>query len=201
MCRALFPFLLLLIPAPSLAQTDDAERRLDKLEAQAKALQQEIERLRVDLKAPSRARRAAQPDDGSGVATSGDAGEAAYMVGYNLWERRRLFEAQKSLEAMAKKYPTHRRASYARNLAGRASLDNGKPATAAKLFLENYTSAPRGERAPDSLFYLGQALMKLGKPGDACKAYNELRKTYGASLRSFLREKLPAARSAAGCED
>ena len=200
MYRALFPALLLITSAPSLAQPNDAERRLDKLESQAKALQEEIKRLRRDLRVPPPAPRAALRDEANSAASPSDAAEAAYMVGYSLWEQRRFSEAQKSLEAVAKKYPAHRRASYARNLAGRAYLDEGKSATAAKLFLENYTSAPNGERAPDSLFYLGQALMKLGKPGDACKAYNELRKTYGTSLRTFLKERLPAARAAARCD-
>lgn len=201
MYRVLLPLMMLSMSAPSVAQAqkDDAERRLEKLEAQAKALQQEVARLRKDMVAPKQAARAAQRTDSDSAAASGDAAEAAYMAGYNLWEQRKLREAQKSLETFAKKHPAHRRASYARNLAGRAYLDEGQPATAAKLFLENYTSAPRGERAPDSLFYLGQALIKLGKPGDACKAYNELTKVYGTSLRPFLKERLPSARSAARC--
>jgi TolA-binding protein len=201
MRRILFPLLLLTSGTPSLAQRGDAEQRLDKLEAQAKALQQEIVRLRKDLKArqPPREGRVTPPDEADTVAASDDPAEAAYMTGYNLWEQRRLLEAQKSLEAVARKYPKHRRASYARNLAGRAYLDEGKPATAAKLFLENYSADREGERAPDSLFYLGQALMKLNKPQDACRAYSEMSNVYGTSLRSFLKEKLPSAKAAARC--
>ena len=200
MGRVLFSLLLLIASAPLSAQPDDAERRLDKLEAQAKALQQEIERLRKDLRKSARAPRSASPAGSGSAVAPLDAAEAAYMAGYRLWEQRRLLEAQRSLETAAKKYPGHRRASYARNLAGRAYLDAAKPATAAQLFFENYNSDPRGERAPDSLFYLGEALMKLGKRADACKAYNELRKVYGTSLRPLLKEKLPAARAAARCD-
>lgn len=199
MYRVLMPILMLSMSAPSFAQKDDSERRLERLEAQARTLQQEISRLRNDMIARKQIARAVPRTDKVGAAASGDAAEAAYLAGYNLWEQRKLREAQRSLETLAKKYPAHRRASYARNLAGRAYLDQGQPATAAKLFLENYTSAPKGERAPDSLFYLGQALMKLGKPGDACKSYNELAKVYGTSLRPFLKERLPSARSAARC--
>ena len=54
--------------------------------------------------------------------------------------------------------------SWANNLAGRALLDKGQPRAAAEALLANYRSNPKGERAPDSLFYLGQALMKLGQP-------------------------------------
>jgi TolA-binding protein len=201
MRRIVFPLFLLMTSAPSSAQRGGVEQRLDKLEAQAKALQQEIVRLRKDLKArqPAREGRVTPPDEADNVAASEDPAEAAYMAGYNLWEQRRLVDAQKSLEAVARKYPKHRRASYARNLAGRAYLDEGKPATAAKLFLENYSADREGERAPDSLFYLGQALMKLKKRTDACRAYSELSNVYGSSLRRFLKEKLPGAKAAAAC--
>ena len=57
-------------------------------------------------------------------------------------------------------------------------------ARAANALLANYRSNPGGERAPDSLFYLGQALMKLGQPGQACKAYAELDAVYGAKVRA-----------------
>ena len=61
--------------------------------------------------------------------------------------------------------------SYANNLIGRALLDKGDARAAAEALLANYRNNPGGERAPDSLFYLGQALMKLGQTAQACKAY------------------------------
>ena len=196
----LVPMLLLFSSTPAFAQSNDAERRLDKLEAQATALQQEIEQLRKELRAPTRAARPPQPNSSTVAATSVDPAEAAYMAGYGLWEQRQFPQAQRSLEATAKKYPKHPRASYARNLAGRAYLDAGQPATAAKLFLENYTVDREGERAPDSLFYLGQSLMKMGKPADACRVYDELIKVYGTNLRAFLKDKLGPARTEARCD-
>ena len=89
-----------------------------------------------------------------------------------------------ALDAMIKAYPDHRRVSWAHNLAGRALLDKGQPRAAAEALLANYRRDPKGERAQDSLFYLGQALMKLGQPGQACKAYAELEDVYGATLRA-----------------
>ena len=89
-----------------------------------------------------------------------------------------MTQAIKSLQAFTKKYPDHRRASWAYNLAGRALLDKGQPRAAAEALLANYRRDPKGERAQDSLFYLGQALMKLGQPGQACKAYAELEEVY-----------------------
>lgn len=125
--------------------------------------------------------------------------EAAYDVGYRLWVAGKYDAAIKSLQAMAKKYPDHRRASWAYNLAGRALLDKGQPRAAAEALLANYRRDPKGERAQDSLFYLGQSLVKLGQPGQACKAYAELEDVYGSSIRSPLKASLPNAKAEAKC--
>jgi TolA-binding protein len=136
--------------------------------------------------------------DRAGPPASGDA-EADYDAGFKLWEQKRYGEAQKALEAVARNYPEHRFASWAANLAGRAYLDDGKPAAAAKVLLANYQSNPKGERAADSLYFLGQALVALKKPADACKAYDELQDVYGTTMRTWLKQQLPAARAAAKC--
>lgn len=125
--------------------------------------------------------------------------EAAYDVGYQQWTAGRYDQAIATLQAMAKKYPSHRRASWAYNLAGRAMLDKGQPRAAAEALLANYRRDPKGERAQDSLFYLGQSLVKLGQPGQACKAYAELEDVYGSSLRAPLRASLPNAKAEAKC--
>ena len=131
--------------------------------------------------------------------STGDEGEDAYLVGYRQWEAGKFAEAQKSLEAMAKKYPKHRRASYAMSLAGRAYLDDGKPATAAKIFLQSYQTHPKGERAADSLYFLGQALMELEKAPEACKVYDELASVY-PDMRGWVKQRLPDAREQAKCK-
>ena len=125
--------------------------------------------------------------------------EAAYDAGYRLWMAGKYDAAIKSLNAMAKKYPNHRRASWAYNLAGRALLDKGQPRAAAEALLANYRRDPKGERAQDSLFYLGQSLVKLGQAGQACKAYKELEEVYGSSIRSPLKSSLPNAKAEAKC--
>ena len=138
---------------------------------------------------------AANPGD----ANFNAAGEEAYDRGFNLWNTGRYDEAITSLRAMASSFPGHRRVSWANNLAGRALLDKGQARAAAEALLANYRGDPKGERAADSLFYLGQALMKLGQPNQACKAYDELREVYGATLRAQLQQLLPGARAAAKC--
>lgn len=138
---------------------------------------------------------AAKPGDANFVA----AGEEAYDRGYQLWNSGRYDEAITSLRAMASSFPGHRRVSWANNLAGRALLDKGQPRAAAEALLANYRSDPKGERAPDSLFYLGQSLVKLGQAAQACKAYSELQEVYGSTMRGQLQQMLPAARAAAKC--
>lgn len=130
---------------------------------------------------------------------SADPAENAYLAGFRLWEARRYDEAVSTLQTTAKSYPKHRRASWSRNLLGRSYLDDNKPATAAEAFLANYQELPQGERAADSLYFLGQALMKLNKPEQACKVYDELQDVYGGTMRDFLKQNLPAARKTAKC--
>jgi len=130
---------------------------------------------------------------------SADPAENAYLAGFRLWEAKRYDEAEGVLKAMVAQYPKHRRASWGRNLLGRTYLDTNKPATAAETFLSNYQDLPQGDRAADSLFYLGSALMKLKKPQQACKVYDELADVYAGSMRDVLKTSLPAARKQAKC--
>jgi TolA-binding protein len=125
--------------------------------------------------------------------------EGAYNEGFHLWEQKKYPEAIRKLETVTRSYPQDRFASWAGNLVGRAYLDDGNPAAAAKALLANYEANPKGERAADSLFFLGQALVALKKPADACKAYDELKDVYGTGMRDWLKQRLPAARTEARC--
>jgi TolA-binding protein len=132
-------------------------------------------------------------------AVATDPGEDAYSQGFHLWEAGNFNEAITSLRSFTSAYPKHRRVSYANNLIGRALLEQGKPRDAAAVLLANYRSNSKGERAPDSLYYLGQAEMKLGQPGQACKAYAELDAVYGSKVRPDLRKQVDAAKTEANC--
>ena len=131
--------------------------------------------------------------------STGDPAEDAYMTGYRLWTAKKFADAEAALKAMVTKYPDSKRASYAQNLLGRAYLDEGKPGLAADAFYTNYKKMPRGERAPDSLYYLGQSLMKLKKPADACKVYSEFEDVYGAKAIDSLKAKVAQAKTDASC--
>lgn len=128
-----------------------------------------------------------------------DPAEDAYTRGFKLWEAGEYDSAIRALRAFVAEYPAHRRASYANNLIGRALLDKGEARAATEVLLANYRKNPRGERAPDSLYYLGQALMKLGQPGQACKAYGELDAVYGARIRADLKKLADDAKTEARC--
>ncbi len=132
--------------------------------------------------------------------STGDAAEDAYLYGYRLWTAKRYAEAETQLKKVVADYPKSRRASYAQNLLGRTYLDSGKPSLASMAFYENYKKFPDGERAPDSLLYLGQALTKLNKAADACKVYDELSDVYGAKLSASMKSQITAGRTAAKCQ-
>jgi TolA-binding protein len=132
-------------------------------------------------------------------AGANDPGELAYDEGYQLWRSGKYDEAITSLRAFTSAFPNHRRASWANNLAGRALLDKGEPRAAAEALLANYRGNSKGERAADSLYYLGQSLMQLKQAEQACKAYEELEAVYGSSMREELRRLLPPAKAAARC--
>ena len=131
---------------------------------------------------------------------TGDAFDDGYTYGFRLWEAKFYPEAQATLEETLKTYPKHRRASFLRNLLGRAWLDDKKPATAVKVFYDNYKADPRGERAPDSLFFLGSALTDLGKTAEACEAYGELTRAYPDVASGRLAERVTAGKTRAKCK-
>ena len=133
------------------------------------------------------------------ASTDADPAEEAYDTGYQLWKSGKFDAAIGALRAFSSSYPDHRRTSWANNLAGRAMLDKGEPRAAAEVLLANYRGNPKGERAADSLFYLGQSLMKLDQPSQACKAYAELEAVYGSTMRADLQKLLPEAKAKAKC--
>ena len=133
------------------------------------------------------------------IPSTGDAAEDAYSYGFRLYTAKLYPEAQTKLKEFVAKYPTHRRASYAQNLLGRSYYDEGKPALASVAFYDNYQKMPKGDRAPESLYWLGQALTKLKKLPDACKVYAELNEVYGSKLGADLSAKAKKGRADAKC--
>jgi TolA-binding protein len=180
---------------------EETVARLDRLEAprvQTAAEAPAAAAPQPAAREPVRTAAASQVPAAPAAAAAADAAEEAYNAGFRLWEARRYEEAQTALQQVAERYPRSRWASWANNLAGRAYLDDGKPATAARVLLANYQGNPQGERAADSLYFLGQALVTLNRRPEACRVYDELARVY-PNMRDWLRQRVPEARRTARC--
>ena len=130
---------------------------------------------------------------------TGDAGEDEYTYGFKLWEAKFYPEAEQQLKLFVTNYPKHKRISYARNLLGRAYLDDNKPREAADWFLANYQANRKGDRAPDSLLYLVQSLVMLKDTSRACIALAEFTDTYKTEAAGRLKGQYDGARATVSC--
>lgn len=131
-----------------------------------------------------------------------DAGDDEYTYGYRLWDADFYPEAQQQLSLFLERYPDHARESFARNLLGRAYLDNGEPETAGRQFLANYLDNKQGARAPDSLLFLVEATLALNSANSvnrACIALAEFNTTYPEVAAGRLKTQYDALRARVTC--
>jgi len=128
-----------------------------------------------------------------------DAGDDEYVYGFRLWEAGYYPEARQQLALFLEKYPNHSRASFGRNLLGRAFLDDGQPREAATHFFENYQKDKNGARAADSLLFLSEAMIAIGDTNRACIALAEFSETYPALATGRLKEQYDRNRSKVTC--
>lgn len=160
--------------------------------------------------APAPAATASQPDAATmaarrarvaavAVPSTGDAPEDAYIYGFRLWEARLFPEAVLQLQKVIDEHPNHRRASYAGNLMGRSLLDNNQATLAVRAFYDNYRNRPRGERAAESVYYMGMALIRLDRSADACRTFDEFDRAYGTTATNALKAQVATARTQARC--
>lgn len=131
--------------------------------------------------------------------STSDAGDDEYSYGFRLWEAKFYPEAQQQLKMFVDRYPRHARISYARNLLGRAYLDDGKPRDAATWFLQNYQADKNGARAADSLLYLAETMRQLADTSRACIALAEFSETYAAEAAGRLKSQYDATRNGVKC--
>mgnify|MGYP002779483341 CR=1 FL=1 len=128
-----------------------------------------------------------------------DAADDEYSYGFRLWEAGFYPEAQQQLTMFVEKYPRHSRATFGRNLLGRAYLDDGKPREAASWFLRNYQADKSGARAADSLLYLAEAMIASNDTNRACIALAEFSETYPAIATGRLSSQYQASRRKVTC--
>ncbi|UOR16759.1 tetratricopeptide repeat protein [Qipengyuania aquimaris] len=128
-----------------------------------------------------------------------DPGDDEYSYGFRLWDAGFFPEAQQQLTLFVEKYPEHPRATFGRNLLGRAYLDDGKPSEAAPWFLRNYQADKNAARAGDSLLFLAESMIALDDTQRACIALSEFAETYPALATGRLQGRYATARSKVTC--
>ncbi|MEE4289315.1 MAG: tetratricopeptide repeat protein [Erythrobacter sp.] len=129
-----------------------------------------------------------------------DPGDDEYSYGFRLWDAGFYPEARQQLAKFLEEYPDHWRATYGRNLLGRAYLDDGKAEDAARWFLRNYQADRNAVRAPDSLLFLAESMIALGDNRRACIALAGFADTYPAFATGRLMEEYQANRARVTCE-
>ncbi len=80
---------------------------------------------------------------------------------------------------------------------GQALAAMGQTANAARSYLNSFSGAPDGPRAPDALTQLGISLGKLGQVEDACVTLSQVKVRYPASSAV---QDAKAARQSLGCK-
>lgn len=128
-----------------------------------------------------------------------DAADDDYSYGFRLWEAKFYPEAQQQLKMYLQKYPRHARASFARNLLGRAYLDEGNLDEAGKWFYENYKVDKAGARAPDSVLYLAETWLRKKDNNRVCIALAQFVDDYPAEAAGRLRGQYDALRGKVKC--
>lgn len=128
-----------------------------------------------------------------------DAGDDEYSYGFRLWSAGFYPEARQQLTRFVEQYSTHPRISFGRNLLGRAFLDDNMPEDAARWFLRNYQTNKTGDRAADSLLYLGVAMLAMKDTKRACIALSEFAETYPVIAAGRLANEYQANRAKVTC--
>lgn len=128
-----------------------------------------------------------------------DAADDEYSYGFRLWNAKFYPEAQQQLSKFVEESPSHWRATYARNLLGRAYLDNGQAREAAPWFLNNYQSDKKAARSGDSLLYLAETMIALEDNSRACIALAEFGETYPALASGRLSDQYERNRQKVTC--
>ena len=128
-----------------------------------------------------------------------DAGDDEYSYGFRLWEAKFFPESEQQLKMFLQKYPKHSRTSYARNLLGRNYLDDANAREAAGWFLQNYKLEPKGDRAPDSLLLLGEAMRQMGDSKRGCVALKQFAGTFPAEAAGRLKTQYDATSTGLKC--
>ncbi len=128
-----------------------------------------------------------------------DPADDEYSYGFRLWNAGYYPEARQQLSGFVEQYGSHWRATYGRNLLGRAYLDDNMPEQAAQWFLRNYQADRQAPRAADSLLFLSEAMIALNDTNRACIALAEFGETYPALASGRLSDQYERNRQRVTC--
>jgi tol-pal system protein YbgF len=152
----------------------------------------------VPAPAPAAKPVAATPAKPAAAKPAPSPSRVAYEQAYAFVFEQKYDQAEPALLGFLSKYPDAPEASNATFWLGRTYFNRKLYAQAAKSFLEGYRKYPRGEKGADSLLGLGDSMVALGKPEEACQAYNELLQVYPAASAT-IKKRTADARTKAKC--
>ncbi len=141
----------------------------------------------------------ATPPDTAEASPAISTPELRYRAAYKFVEAKDWTHAAPALQAFVDQYPKNKLSSNARYWLGRTYFKQAKYDAAARTHFDNYKADPKGERAQESLFWVGSSLMQLKKTKEACQVYDLADKVYADTLKPELKPQFAAARARAGC--
>lgn len=153
----------------------------------------------ADQQAPTAAAPAAVPPAASAAT---DPLTTQYEAAYALYELKDFAGAEKALRVFAQANPAHPRASNANFWAGRALMQQGQPAEAARVFYAGYQAQPKGQRAHNSLLWLAKALLETRGPKAvkaACDTLDQLARSFPDRMTGAFAADAAATRAQAQC--
>lgn len=125
--------------------------------------------------------------------------ESAYQAAYASVVAKDNVKAVNDLTAFVAKYPKSPRVSIANYWIGRTLIAQGEYERAARVFFDNQQKNPTGDRAQESLYWLGDVLVRMERAPQACKVYDLARQVYGDDMKPALKPQFANARTAAKC--
>lgn len=185
----------------------DVEERLGKVESSPTAA---VVPVPAPVPAPSAAATPAKPVTAAPPAAAAPAvasspADTAYKSAYAAFEAKDFDKAETDFKDYLARFGYksdsnrgHALAPNAQYWLGRTYVNKKQFAQAARAFLDGYQRYPKSEKAPDSLLGLGESLTALGKPQDACSAFNELTAVY-PDAKPEIKAKAQAGRLKAKC--
>ncbi len=125
--------------------------------------------------------------------------EDQWRAAFALYTARDYDRAAAAMTDFLAANPKAARASNAQYWLGRTYFAQDRSAEAAKAFLDGYKNYADGDRAADSLLWLGKSLTVLKKSKQACSALDELQSVYGGKMSLAIKSGAVKARAEAKC--